>query len=69
MPFSRSKKTATSILCVIFQIHQVVKGVSVASESTVGIGEKVSTLKDPDKTAVYHALRCLAQQLVRLIGL
>jgi hypothetical protein len=38
----------------------VVKGGSMASESTLGIGEKVLTLQDPDKTAVYHALHCLA---------
>jgi hypothetical protein len=50
-----------SILYVVFQDHQVVKGGSMASESTLGIGEKVSTLQDPDKMVVYHALHCLAQ--------
>jgi hypothetical protein len=49
------------ILYVVFQVHQVVKGGSVASESTLDIGEKVLALQDPDKTAVYHALHCLAQ--------
>jgi hypothetical protein len=49
------------ILCVISQVHQVVKGGSIVSEFTLGIGEKVSTLQDPDKTAVYRAFHCLAQ--------
>jgi hypothetical protein len=46
---------------VVVQVHKVVKGGSMASESTLGIGEKFSTLQDPDKTPVYHALHCLAQ--------
>jgi hypothetical protein len=46
------------ILCAVFHVHQAVKDRSVVSESTMGIGEKVSALLDPDEMTVHYAL-CL----------
>jgi hypothetical protein len=36
-------------------------GWSMAQKSTLGIGEKVSALQDPDKMMVHHVLHCLTQ--------
>jgi hypothetical protein len=46
---------------MVFQVHQVVNGGSVASKSALGIRKKVSTLQDPDKTTVYHTLHYFTQ--------
>jgi hypothetical protein len=49
------------ILYMVFQVHQVVNGGSVALKSALGIRKEVSTLQDPDKTTVYHTLHYFTQ--------
>lgn len=39
---------------------EVVKGGSMVSEHTLGIGKKDAALQDPQNMTVYHALHCLA---------
>jgi hypothetical protein len=48
-----------AVLDTVIQIHEVIKGGSVTSESTLSIRKEISVLQNPDISTTYSKLRGL----------